>query len=435
MTPQFLIIILLSFFAPTWLSAQQTPADICPPQPFIRGLHVYGGDDETNLPVMIRADTAVHSSSEILPPFITIRFDVDEEMPPRLAIRFHHCDKDWNIDTDYFVRDEFFTYTRVLFYEQATAGIDGYRWRFLNRFPSAEHPFVRFLYSGNWMFDITDEYDADVIYASGRFIVVEQLIRSTLEVRNDYWTPWDMPFDQVHRLRLELRVPHSGPLFPDFIRTVDFYKNFNLFESYRVDSYDRRDNTFVEGLGLERKSFLYENVPAGNGYRLLDLRRAAVYPARSVVTRFEGADFTRFRFGSFPHTYFGAAVTEPLGSFDAEYLCVRFELEHPRIADADVFLAGIFNNWDPQPVDRLAYDEESGHYLLHRWLLRGAYDYQYVVGNYDEEKGYVTDADWIRLEGNDWAANNLYWAIIYYDDDMFGGVHRAVGFAYRIAGR
>lgn len=429
----FLILLLVSGIPE--LPAQPAPNEACPQLPFIRGLRVYAGDDETNLPVMIQADTAARSADALLPSWITIRFDVAEEAPPRLAIRFRHCDKDWNVDTDFFVRDDFFTLTRTLFYEQASAGIDMYRWRFTNRFPSAEHPFVRFLYSGNWIFDIVDENDEEAIYASGRFIVVENLVRSALQIRNDYWTPWDMPFDQVHRLRLDMRIPNPGPLFPDFVRTVDFYKNFNLYQPYRVDSYDRQPNTFVEGIGLDSKAFIYENMPPGNGYRMLDLRRPVVHPARQVATRFEGADFTRFRFGIDQHVYFGSAVTEPIGSFDAEYLCVQFELEHPLIEDADVFVAGIFNNWDPQPDDRMWYDEEIGHYFLHRWLLRGAYDYQYVVGHYDEDMGYVADGDWFRIEGNGWAANNLYWAVIYYDDDKFGGVTRAVGFTYRVAGR
>jgi hypothetical protein len=426
---------LFMVLATSFVAAQELPQDVCPQPPFIRGLRVYAGSDETNLPVMIKADSSVQARDLPLPAFITIRFDVGEEMPPRLAIRFHHCDKDWKIDTDYFVRDDFFSYTRLLTYEQATAGIDGYRWRFTNSFPDSEHPFVRFLYSGNWIFDVTDENDAGSIYASGRFIVVEQGVRANLEVRNDYWTPWDMPFDQVHRLRLEMRIPSPGPLFPDYVRTVDFYRNFDLFKNFRVDSYDRQANTFVEGLGLARKIFTYENVPAANGYRLFDLRRPAVYPARRIVRKFEGADFTRFRFGTDRSTYFGAAVTEPLRSFDADYLCVQFELEHPFIEDGDVFVAGIFNSWDPQFEDRMTYDTESGHYLMHRWLLRGAYDYQYVVGRFDEELGYLEDADWLRLEGNEWGANNLYWAIIYYDDDQFGGVNRAVGFTFFVTGR
>ena len=136
-----------------------------------------------------------------------------------------------------------------------------------------------------------------------------------------------MPFDQVHRLRLTLAIPNPGPIFPDYVRSVDFYKNFDLYRNYRVDSYDRQDNTFVEGIGMDRKSFTYENVPAGNGYRLFDLRRSAVYPARQVARKFEGADFTRFRFGTDLSTFFGSAVSEPLRSFDADYLCVEFELE------------------------------------------------------------------------------------------------------------
>jgi len=430
-----LIFSIFTLFLASSIRSQELPQEVCPEPPFIRGLRVYAGSDETNLPLMIKADSSAKAGDYPLPTFITIRFDVAEEMPPRLTIRFHHCDKDWNIDTDYFVRDDFFTYTRLLSYEQATAGIDGYRWRFINTFPSENHPFVRFLYSGNWIFDITDENDDETIYASGRFVVVEQAVGAALEIKNDYWTRWDMPFDQVHRLRLNLRVPNPGPIFPDFVRTIDFYKNFDLYHSYRVDSYDRQDNTFVEGIGLDRKTFTYENVPAGNGYRLFDLRRTAMYPARKVVRKFEGPDFTRFRFSTDMSTFFGAAVSEPLRSFDADYLCVQFELETPFIENADVFVAGIFNNWDPQPEDRMSFDEETGHYLLHRWLLRGAYDYQYVVGRYDDEQGYVADADWLRLEGNAWGANNLYWAVVYYDDDKFGGVNRAVGFAMRVAGR
>ncbi len=114
---------------------------------------------------------------------------------------------------------------------------------------------------------------------------------------------------------------------------------------------------------------------------------------------------------------------------------MEFELEVPRIKDSDIFVAGVFNNWDPQPEDRMTYDKRSGHYLLHRWLLRGAYDYQYVVGKYDEELGYVADADWVRVEGNGWGTNNLIWAIIYYDDDHYGGVNRAVGFTSHVSGR
>ena len=71
--------------------AQELP---CPELPFIRGLSVYGGDDESALPVIAMPDTASKQMRSSLPRYITIRFDVDELESPRLMLRFKHCDKD-----------------------------------------------------------------------------------------------------------------------------------------------------------------------------------------------------------------------------------------------------------------------------------------------------------------------------------------------------
>ena len=405
----------------------------CDALPFIRGLHVYGGDDERSLPVVVSVDTARSAAETALPTYITIRFDVLEEYPPDLKIHFQHCDKDWNIDTDYFVRDDFFTSTRQLFYLQAPAGTRQYLWRFQNSFPSADHPFIRFQYSGNWIFDIVDNKDDKIIYASGRFVVVENRVRCGLEIRNDYWTEYSAPLNKVHHLRCHVAIPDG--VFADFVRTVDFYKNHDLFHPYRVDSYDWKSNTFVEGIGMREKTFSYRNVLPGNGYRLFDFLRPQEYPSDHTVMRFGGPDFTRYMYPTDYNAYFGSGETAPPNDRDADYLCVRFELAHPLIENRDVFVAGIFNNWDPQPPDRMYRDEESGNYILYRWLFRGAYDYQYVVGIYDDEKGFVIDQDWTMLEGNAWEARNLYWVVVYYDDDQFGGVDRAAGFALSVSGR
>ncbi len=397
--------------------------DVCAPMPFIRGLTIYAGNDETNLPIVLTAASAGTLDSTVYGA-LTIRFDVDERIPPRLCIRFRHCDKDWRVDTDGFVRDDFFTYTRSLYYEQAPAGVRGFAWRFINTFPSREHPFVRFLYSGNWMFEITDERDADDVYATGRFIVVENLVPSSLEVTNDYWTEYEPPHDQVHRMRVRMRIPEA--LFADFVATVDIYRDRRLFHPMRVAAYDFAGNTRVEGLGTKEKTFTYLNAAPGNGYRFLDISSPGSYPTGHPVRLTRGPDFTRFRFGTDVSRFDGAARTVGWSS-DADYMCVRFELAHPQIDGSDVFVAGNWNFWDPQESDRMHRDSVSGNYVLDRMLLRGEYDYQYVVGTYDPERGYIVDADWTRIEGNDWGARNLYWAIIYYDDDQHGGITRAVG--------
>jgi hypothetical protein len=413
------ILILLSLAWLTALHAQET----CMPMPFIRGLTVHAGEDEGNLPIVLTAASAGTIDSTQYGS-LTIRFDVDERVPPRLAIRFRHCDRDWRVDTDGFVRDDFFTYTRSLYYEQAPAGVHGYAWRFINRFPSREHPFVRFLYSGNWLFEVTDERDEDAVYATGRFVVVENVVPSALEVQNDYWTDNAPPHDMVHRLRLRMRIPEL--LFADFVTTVDFYRDRRLYHPMRVSAYDFSRNTRVEGLGTREKSFTYLNAQPGNGYRYMDITSPGNYPSGHPVRLLRGPDFTRFRFGTDLSRFDGASRTGGWSS-DAEYMCVRFELAHPLLEERDVFVAGNWNFWDPQESDRMQRDAVSGNYVLDRWLLRGEYDYQYVTGTYEPERGYVVDSDWTQIEGNDWAARNLYWAIIYYDDDQHGGITRAVG--------
>jgi hypothetical protein len=401
----------------------------CPGQPFIRGLRVFGGTDERNLPLIVVSKSKTPSAHAGDYPFITIRFDVAEPSPPRLKIVFHHCDRDWKIDQDFVVRDDFFGFTRMLFYETSPAGTRHYTYRFTNSFPSKEHPFVRFQYSGNWSFEITEEDDAKTIYATGRFIVVEDLVRGNLQALNNFWTENDPPRDRVHRLELDISVPKS--LFADYVETVDFYKNQNLFENYRVKSYDFTRNTRVDGIGMREKTFTYMNVLPGNGYRVFDITALTLYPSDEVFGKAEGPDFTRYRFGTSPMRYFGSSETMPAINADADYSCVRFELATPEFPTADVFVAGIFNNWDPQLEDRMHRDPVSGNYVVEKWLFRGAYDYQYVVGVFDPALGYVTKQDWIALEGNDWDAGNLYWAIVYYSDDQFGGITRAVGFALR----
>jgi hypothetical protein len=398
----------------------------CPELPFVRGLRVYGGDDETALPVMYKDGCGS-------PDHITIRFDVSSKQPPRLKIRFRHCNKDWKVDTDFFVRDDFFTVTRYLAYQQAPAGVEYFSWRFTNIFPGPDNPFVRFRYSGNWVFEVQDEQDDDAVYASGRFIVVEKGVRAGLTIFNDYWTENEMPLDRVHRLQLAVSVPDS--LYADYVKTVDFYRNHSLVSPYRVDAYDYQSNTRVEGLGLKQKTFNYLNALPGNGYRYWDFRNVAAYANNTLVRRIDGADFTRFRFGTDPMHMYGSSRTGAAESWDTDYMCVLFELNHQGFDGRSIFLAGDFNNWDPGPSDMLTKNEKSNKWEIRKRLLRGAYEYQYVVGYVDEETGTVKDQDWTTLEGNAWDAENLYWAVVYYDDDQFGGVHRAIGFFKRVAGK
>lgn len=77
----------------------------------------------------------------------------------------------------------------------------------------------------------------------------------------------------------------------------------------------------------------------------------------------------------------------------------------------------------------MKYDPLRNYYFVKKWLKRGIYDYQYVVGYYDASKDDVIVIDWFELEGNDWQTKNAYYIVVYYRDVQFGGFDRIVGFA------
>lgn len=404
-----------------------------PELPFIRGLRVYSGNDETNLPIIYRSSRTRGEQKTTLQEYLTIVFDVNETSPPRVQIKFRHCNKNWQVDDLPIVKDDFYSTTRTLLYEQSPTGVKQYTFRYKNTFPGKENPFVRFLYSGNWVFDITKEYDEKTIYASGRFYVVDASVDVHLIVQNNYWKDFIPPIDRVHKLIAEVHVPDT--LYADNVSTIDVYQNQRLYEPARVLAWERQPNTRVEGLGMPERRFTFENFIPGNAYRWYDFRNSAQYPGDKPVVKFSGADFTRFRFGIDQPHHFGAAVTSASKSWDDDYMKVKFALTYSCDDSISIFLAGPFNSWDPMPEDQLHWDEKENQYVVWKRLLRGSYDYQYIIGRYDPERGYVVDQDWVTIEGSGWETRNRYWCLVYYDDAAYGGIDRIVGFAEEYSGK
>lgn len=60
---------------------------------------------------------------------------------------------------------------------------------------------------------------------------------------------------------------------------------------------------------------------------------------------------------------------------------------------SDVYLAGNFNNWDPQR-HQMKYTRSSGKYAIMLMLSKGEYEYKYVIND-----NWVVDPgcqDWVR---------------------------------------
>lgn len=382
----------------------------------LRGLTVYGGDRE-ELPPLI--DDSLHR-------YITIQFDVAAPHPPELRVRFLHCSRDWVPDENAFVQDDRYNRSDILAFRPAPAGVGWYQYRFVNRFPDAGGV-VQFPWSGNWIFRIVND-DETAVLGEGRFFVVESLVRPVAQVRNAYQTALTSPLNQVHRVDIQVTLPDE--MEGSFYTAVDVYQNHRWHAPWRIDAWDRDPFTTVEGFGSGERVFSVLNIPPGNEYRTLDFSNANRYPNRDTVRTVEGLDLPRvyWRTGSDRD---GTARLSRFSGVTMDYLPVMFRLRLPSgsAPETQVFVAGPFNGWYPGEDDRMVPDAREDAMVNVRLLRRGVYDYQYVTGVWDQERGVVEGQDWLALEGNDWRTTNTYTAFVYYRDSRYGGFDRLAGYA------
>jgi hypothetical protein len=427
--PRVAMIILTGLLTnPVQLHAQNSPLLA----PIVKGVSVYGMDSEQNFPIMVRDSVDGEGKCVRCNEHVTIQFDVLAADPPPLKIRFWHCDRNWHRDENVFVQDVNHTTSFHLDFRTSPTGVTQYNYRYINSFPDNDGA-VRFDYSGNWVFELLDKEETTVL-ADGRFFVVDRIARTTALATNEYLTANASPFNQVNKLTVNVKLPNEIDGY--YYTTVDVYQNRRFQFPYRIDANDRNPYTFVEGYNTGFRIFSISNISPGNEYRTLDLSNTTRYPNKSLVRLVEGADQQRFywRTGADRN---GAAILNKFSGANSDYLEVLFRLDLTEsdarsimTGERDIYLAGPFNNWEPEVEDKLVFDEHEQSWTVKKLLRRGIYDYQYVAGVWDNQTKAVVQQDWTVLEGNDWRTSNMYTAFVHYNDPRFGSFDRIVGYAH-----
>lgn len=394
----------------------------------------------------LRGLRAYNGASELLPPFfmhaqrdtlgfanqITIEFDVGEKLVPNLEIVFYHCNRDWAVDDNEFVRNEFHNKSFRLEYTPAPMGVLHYTYRFVNRFPDRDG-IVRFPFSGNHIFHVVDREDGKIL-GTGRFIVVDPVAAVTVQVDNELIPDAVAPMNQTHRVRARVEVPEVEvidsaivqQLYDGYVTTVDIYQNQNLSQPYRVTLDDDNVWTIADWTRPYVRIFEHRRIYPGNYYRRLDIQEERLYPRGRVVQLVSGVDLPRYRWQGTADSRGGSTLL-PSPEIHSDYLEVQFRLQVEPPPLKDVFVVGSFNNWMPDLEDRLRLDRSNRTYVGYKWLRRGVYDYYYILGLWDPQSQSVIHQDWFALEGNDWRTARDYYVVVYYDDPQYGGIDRIIG--------
>jgi hypothetical protein len=96
----------------------------------------------------------------------------------------------------------------------------------------------------------------------------------------------------------------------------------------------------------------------------------------------------------------------------ADYMWVTFSLDqNTELKDGDIYLYGLFTDWEVKPEYRLSFNSELGVYMTTIKLKQGYYDYMYVM----QPKNKMS-IDYTFAEGSHFDTENQYTILVYYHD-------------------
>ena len=339
-------------------------------------------------------------------PNLLLEFDELDRPVERYYVRIIHCNKDWSksglSDLDFMPEFNEFPITDYEFSNNTRIPYVHYR------FPV---PPVRL--PGNYVAAVYRGSDPEDIILTKRFMVFENRINFTRDGNL-------------------IGPGRAAGLNQQLNFTVD-YKNVEILNpmidvSVVIRQNMRWDNpitdikpSFVrEDLReLEYRFFDPEKLfRGGNEFRFFDLR-SVNFPGRFVASVDKNANPyaafiqpDRSRGGEAYSQYtdingqFGIANLDYDDPLSADYMEVNFTLESQKV-DGDVYVAGGFNYWNLDDINRMSYDPSSGSYKAAILLKQGWYDYQYLVAS-------SSILPPMHFEGSHFETENLYEIFVYH---------------------
>jgi hypothetical protein len=379
----------------------------------IKSLKVYTSSNENSIPVL-------NSSGD----YLFIDFDVQADYPPNLNIIFRFCDRNWTPSDNIFLQNQGQNTAFRLDFMNLPTTVEDARYHSSNRFPDKDG-YVSFPFAGKWQFYIVDSQNSSLIFASGKFYVVDSdqpikvyLKKETLDDKI-YYPP---QLGTVYWVIGEATLKEN--YFPFNVDELEIVQNHLMDYPIIVNRDSKDPNRIFEWDGNSKLKFIAKDVRPGNEYRQVNLNDINIYNSKNVKAQFDGMEYSRFLIQG-KKDINGGFKLNSYKDINSTYMNVKFQIKIPDGVYGDIYLVGAFNNWDLLPDYKMNFNGDS--YELTVELKRGIYDYQYVVVNGDLNN--PSNQDWYILEGNDWRTTNDYHIFLWYHDQNYGGYDRIIGYS------
>ena len=242
-------------------------------------LNVYTSDNITSLPVLTGGNKLV------------IEFDVQGKFIPNMNIVFRFCDNGWTPTKNIFLlNSQYSTYYFLDFEELPIMVVDDARYHHKSAYPD-DRDQVQFPFSGKWRFYLTDTEDSSIVYATGKFYVVNDDVNLGVNIKRDELEDqsyWPVELAKAINVTTDFYLPDD--FHPSFVDRIEIVDNQRLYDPVVID---RETNTlyrFYKWDANRSFTFTARDIPAGNEFRQVDIRDHNLFIAKDVRAQLDGLE-------------------------------------------------------------------------------------------------------------------------------------------------
>ena len=272
--------------------------------------------------------------------------------------------------------------------------------------------------SGNYIFKVYKNNNADEVVFTQRFIVFESLVKTKVKVKRP-----TILVERNYKQEVDFELDITN------INLINMQKDLHV----TVQQNNRWDNeiTNLTPLFVRGNNLIYdyndrENLfDGGNEFRFLDIKTLR-YRGQKIKQIVKEKNSTEvYLLTELKRTYKNYDFYEDLdGNFiirnqngvnhaiESEYANVHFALEFDEKVNGEVYVFGRISNYLYQDAFKMSYNVRTKQYTLNVLLKQGYYDYHYVVQQANKK------ADVPFMEGDHYETNNSYSITTYFYDPI-----------------